>query len=272
VDAEKRRQFTREHLGALDYILRGETTTRFVTVRKNLTDTQRHDMLRWREILVPDATAYVVWPMSTSGDSEWGWAWQEILSGPRRGDSSQSVASVKETPARLKSAAVATIPAEVSEKASPPPLAPSQPERPSVLTSRVDTCCNGWLNFETSCVYSLVEQDRDFVAECRELARESRQPAPNGDLGNGDTESEADAPRYLLADRLKRFVDELNPLADDPSHFADLLDAALVNVDWMEIADAILADVGEPGASEGGSRISHPTRSTLQCLTPHPLP
>ena len=43
-----------------------------------------------------------------------------------------------------------------------------------------------------------------------------------------------------IADALREFVDELSPVADQSSVFADLMDAALGEVDWHEIADSIL--------------------------------
>lgn len=84
VDDAMRRQLTSERIFTLDFILQGGTTTRLITVRKKLTALQRHDMLRWRAILVPDATPYVVWPLAWSGNGAVGWGWQEIRPEPMR--------------------------------------------------------------------------------------------------------------------------------------------------------------------------------------------
>ena len=45
-----------------------------------------------------------------------------------------------------------------------------------------------------------------------------------------------------LADWIKDFVEEQNPVADQASMFTDLMGHALANVDWIEIAEAVLAE------------------------------
>ena len=51
-----------------------------------------------------------------------------------------------------------------------------------------------------------------------------------------------EAKKFTLADRLKEFVEEANPLADQATMFTDLLNAALSEVDWHEIAEAFLSE------------------------------
>ena len=45
-----------------------------------------------------------------------------------------------------------------------------------------------------------------------------------------------------LASSLKNWIEEQNPLADDASVFADLLNSALSKIDWNEIAENFLAE------------------------------
>ena len=46
-----------------------------------------------------------------------------------------------------------------------------------------------------------------------------------------------------LADRLKDEITEANPLADQPSFFADVLSAAISEVNWYEIAEHWVEDI-----------------------------
>ena len=54
-----------------------------------------------------------------------------------------------------------------------------------------------------------------------------------------------EARKFLLADRLKEYVEEMNPLTDGASMFTDLLTAAISEVDWHEIAEAFLEEVAD---------------------------
>jgi hypothetical protein len=42
---------------------------------------------------------------------------------------------------------------------------------------------------------------------------------------------------YEIADTLKDYIEEMNPLSNDASMWSDLLGAALSEVDWFEIAE-----------------------------------
>lgn len=53
-----------------------------------------------------------------------------------------------------------------------------------------------------------------------------------------------------LADAVKEFIEEQNPLADSASMFADLMNAALGEVDWYEIAEHYLTDVDKEVVAE----------------------
>ena len=52
-----------------------------------------------------------------------------------------------------------------------------------------------------------------------------------------------DARRYLLAGRLEEYLEGLNPIENRPSAFADLLGAALEDVNYDELAADFLDDL-----------------------------
>ena len=47
---------------------------------------------------------------------------------------------------------------------------------------------------------------------------------------------------FILADQIKEFVEEVNPLGDKATMFTDLITTTLSEVDWHEIAEAFLAE------------------------------
>lgn len=61
-----------------------------------------------------------------------------------------------------------------------------------------------------------------------------------------------DRAKLDLADALKEWIEEMNPLGSEASVFSDLLNAALGEVDWYEIAENFLDDVekDEEGETE----------------------
>jgi len=85
--------------------------------------------------------------------------------------------------------------------------------------------------------------DKSSYEYCRDLAQKCVEAAPTGWQVREDIRSEADAPRFLFADSLKDQIAELNPLGNKPSLFSDLLNSAIQEVDWREIADAFLSEM-----------------------------
>ena len=78
---------------------------------------------------------------------------------------------------------------------------------------------NGWKNYETWCTALWLDNDQTAYEMTREVAKS----------GAND---------HTIADWIKEFVEENNPLNDQPATmFTDLLNGALSEVDWREIVD-----------------------------------
>ena len=76
---------------------------------------------------------------------------------------------------------------------------------------------NGWVNYETWCVNLWLTNEQGTYFAMREMAKEA-----------GD--------EYAAAGVIKEWVEEMNPLADDATMFSDMLNAALREVNWNDIA------------------------------------
>jgi len=106
---------------------------------------------------------------------------------------------------------------------------------------------NGWTNYETWAVNLWLSNDegswtywRQVACEHIEAHREDRQVLDG-------IYSPREAVAYALADTLKDELKdgEANPLAEGGSMYADLLRASLEEVNWQEVAEALLEDQDE---------------------------
>lgn len=83
---------------------------------------------------------------------------------------------------------------------------------------------NGWTNYETWNVKLWMDNDQGSYNYFNEIARESE------DL-------------YSLSEQIKETFEENNPLNDSPaSVYNDLMNAALSEVNWREIAESLKDD------------------------------
>lgn len=89
-----------------------------------------------------------------------------------------------------------------------------------------------WSNHETWAVALWLDNDEGSYTYVREMARAAREES---------AEDENATPEWILAARLGEMVDEMKPDLG-ASMFADLLAAALSEVDWNEIAGSILSE------------------------------
>jgi len=90
---------------------------------------------------------------------------------------------------------------------------------------------NGWTNYETWVTALWIDNDQGSYNHRCELAKQVRK------------EHEENCDRInCLATSLSDWIDELNPLSDKANLFCDLLNAALAEVDWHEIAENFLSE------------------------------
>ena len=84
---------------------------------------------------------------------------------------------------------------------------------------------NGWTNYETW-VTALWIEDGSYNYRC-ELCEAAK--------------NQSDNPTSHLAETIKDWIEGLNPLADKAGLFSDLINAALNEVNWHEIAENFLS-------------------------------
>lgn len=118
-----------------------------------------------------------------------------------------------------------------------------------------DTRYNGWTNYETWAVKLWIDNEKGSYNYWREATREAwestRDKSPNEFMNHKDNA------RWELAEQLKdQFSDEDNAVfeAAHGTVYADLLNAALSEVNWREIAESLIDDteLTEPAADEEG--------------------
>lgn len=98
---------------------------------------------------------------------------------------------------------------------------------------------NGWSNYETRCVNLWIDNEEGSYNYWRERAREVYDDAKP----SYSSETKKEAATRELANALKDEHEEAKP--EVVGVFADLLGAALSEVDWYEIASAMLEDSDE---------------------------
>jgi len=105
---------------------------------------------------------------------------------------------------------------------------------------------NGWSNYETWAVNLWLTNEQGIYNFCRGLARRAVRDAPECEQVREGIWTVEVAKKFLLADQLKSSVEDMNPLTDKASMFTDLLNAAISEVNWDEIATALLDDTADP--------------------------
>lgn len=108
-----------------------------------------------------------------------------------------------------------------------------------------ETGYQGWTNFETWNVKLWIDNERGdyeyWSDRAKEVYKESKKDQYSSKKANAT---------YALSAELKDQFEENNPLADEANTYADLLNGALREVNWYEIAESIMADNVK---SEGGN-------------------
>ena len=96
---------------------------------------------------------------------------------------------------------------------------------------------NGWTNYETWNVALWLDNDQGTEGLMREYAQECYDDAEGTQLRTREQVATGE-----LADRIREYLDENNPVTD-ASVYSDLLGAALSEVNWREIAEHYIADL-----------------------------
>jgi len=105
------------------------------------------------------------------------------------------------------------------------------------MTNKQERCSdamsdyNGWKNYETWCVALWIDNDEGLCTHWKDRARSIADTTRS----RYSFETDAEAARGTLADELKDSIED-HPLAD-AGLYADLLNAALGDVDWHAVAD-----------------------------------
>lgn len=112
-----------------------------------------------------------------------------------------------------------------------------------------ETGYNGWRNYETWCVKLWIDNDEGEHYRWRQEARDAW---ADGIHPQYPGQSRRDAARNYLAERLKDAWGDASPDLGS-TVWADLLGAALGEVDWHEIATAMLDDEDDLGDDDAGT-------------------
>jgi hypothetical protein len=101
---------------------------------------------------------------------------------------------------------------------------------------------NGWANYETWAVSLWLDNEQSSYLYWREQADRHRKEGPNSSQVRFEIWTAEQAVRFNLADQVKEEVTDASPLCGEASLYADLLGAALSEVNWLEIVDHWLAE------------------------------
>lgn len=102
---------------------------------------------------------------------------------------------------------------------------------------------NGWTNYETWAVKLWIDNEEPSYIYWRDCAKQAWDKAEDGyPLSYFNKTENA---QTTIANVLKDEIEEANPLTDQASMFSDLMNAALSEVNWYEIATSLIEDAKE---------------------------
>lgn len=116
---------------------------------------------------------------------------------------------------------------------------------------------NGWTNYETWCVHLWLSNEEGSYRYWREEAQRHLNEAPNHKNVERGVWTVDDASRYTLGEAMKESFETFHPFRGEHltkplpcDVFTDLLDAALSEVRWSEVAGAFLEEIEPDGTDE----------------------
>jgi hypothetical protein len=99
---------------------------------------------------------------------------------------------------------------------------------------------NGWTNYETWVTALWIDNDyQSYQYRCELVEKVKKKYLENSDESQAETLHDC---ACRLASSLKDWIEEQNPLAENANVFTDLLNSALSEIDWQEIAENFLAE------------------------------
>ena len=101
-----------------------------------------------------------------------------------------------------------------------------------------DFSYNGWTNYETWVVNLWLTNDEATYSRCRSLAQQCTEEAIEDAVLSRNERA-----CYLLSNELREMLEDGNPLVSEASVYSDLLNAALSEVAWREIANSFLEEL-----------------------------
>ncbi len=108
---------------------------------------------------------------------------------------------------------------------------------------------NGWTNFETWVTALWLDNERPSYEHWREVTKQTSNEAKNAEQVKQGIWTVEQAARFRLADKLKADIEHQNPI-HEASMYADLLSAAICEIDFQEIAAHYLDDIDDGEQSD----------------------